>query len=130
MAARRRSGRTKTTAARGARGLIAERLARLERGLPSSLRDYAAELRRRLDGLEREVTRAQLDVRRRAARLLRDASHLLGKLEAGGEAGWSRLAAPARRQLLDLLRRLETAVAPPPLRRRATRRPRAARSAG
>jgi hypothetical protein len=85
-------------------------LGRIE--LPPTLRDYARQVRSRLDGLERELTRTSVDVRRRAARLLREASHQLGRLEAEGEAGWRRLATPYRRQLVDLLRRLEKAVAP------------------
>jgi hypothetical protein len=86
------------------------------------LRDYAAQVTDRLDGLERDVTRTSMDVRRRAARLIREASHQLGRLEEKGEAGWRRLTRPYRRQLVDLLGRLEKAVAPQPARKKASRK--------
>ena len=91
--------------------------------LPPTLRAYASEVRKRLDALERELARAQVDVRRQAARVLREASQQLGKLEAEGEAGWRRLAAPYRKELVTLLRRLEKALAPPAPRKRSPRRP-------
>lgn len=119
-AARKKAARRKTKSTGS--GLSAT-LGRLE--LPPTLRDYASQVRGRLDRLERELTKAQVDVRRRAARLLREASHQLGRLEAEGEAGWRRLTAPYRRQLVDLLRRLEKAVAPT----RPTRATKAVRSA-
>lgn len=109
--ARKKTSRKKATRRTAPRGGLGAALARLE--LPPTLRDYAKQVRKRLDGLEREVTRASVGVRRRAARLLREASQQLGRLEAEGEAGWRRLTAPYRRQLLDLMRRLEKAVAPP-----------------
>jgi hypothetical protein len=114
MAARKKAARKKATRRKarssGLGGRLDAALGRID--LPPTLRDYANQVRGRLDGLERELTRASVDVRRRAARLLREASHQLGRLEAEGEAGWRRLAAPYRRQLLDLLRRLEKALAP------------------
>lgn len=124
MAARKKAARKKATRStartgRGRLGLGAA-LGRIE--LPPTLRDYAQQVRSRLDRLERQITQAQVDVRRRAARLLREASHQLGRLEAEGEAGWRRLATPYRRQLVDLLRRLERAVAPQPARRSAARK--------
>lgn len=128
MAARKKASRKKASRKKATRrkaGLgrgLGAALERLE--LPPTLKDYAKQVRGRLDGLERELTRASVDVRRRAARLLREASHQLGRLEAEGEAGWRRLTAPYRRQLVDLLRRLEKALTP-----KAARRPSAARKA-
>ena len=90
--------------------------------LPPTLRAYASEVRKRLDAIERELARAQGDARRQAARVLREASQQLGKLEAQGEAGWRRLAAPYRKELVALLRRLEKALAPPAPRKRSARR--------
>jgi hypothetical protein len=124
MAARKKASRKKATRRKaGLGGGLGAALGRLE--LPPTLRDYAKQVRGRLDRLEREISRASVDVRRRAARLLRDASHQLGRLEAEGEAGWRRLTSPYRRQLIDLLRRLEKALAPP----RKTGRPSTARKA-
>jgi hypothetical protein len=113
MAARKKAARKKAAArrtGRSARSGLGATLGRFE--LPPTLRDYAKQVRGRLDRLERDLARAQVDVRKRAARLLREASHQLGRLEAEGEAGWRRLTAPYRRQLVDLLRRLEKAVEP------------------
>lgn len=119
---RRKASSRKTSRKTGLAGGLGAALGRLD--LPPTFREYAKQVRGRLDGLERELSRASVDVRRRAARLLREASHQLGKLEAEGEAGWRRLTAPYRRQLVDLLRRLERALAPP-----KARRPSAARKA-
>lgn len=118
MAARKKAARRK--APRGTRYGIGAALGRME--LPPTLRGYARQVAPHLDALERELTRASVDVRRRAARLLREASHQLGRLEAEGEAGWRRLATPYRRQLVDLLRRLEKALAPQKTRARSTAR--------
>jgi len=101
-------------------------LSRLEGQLPPTLREYAAELRRRLDSLERDLARAQLEARRRAARLLRDASHQLGRLEVGGEAAWRKLGASYQKDLVALLKRLEKVLAPQVKAPRKPARPKAA----
>ena len=122
MAARRATKRK--TVRQSARG---GRLAELETRLPATLREFAAMLRKRLDRLERDSARAQLEVRKRAARLLREASRQLGRLEVGGEAAWRKLGASYQKDLVALLVRLEKAVAP----QRATsrKRPRARKAA-
>jgi hypothetical protein len=103
-AARRRTSRSR---GRGRKAFI-----RIEEQLPPTLREYAAEIRKRLDRLEREIARARVEARRRAARVLRDASQQLGRLEVGGEAGWRRLGASYQKDLISLLRRLEKTLAP------------------
>jgi len=122
VAARRTTKRK--TVRQGARG---GRLAKLETRLPTTLREFAAMLRKRLDQLERESTRAQLEVRKRAARLLREASRQLGRLEVGGEAAWRKLGASYQKELVAMLGRLEKAVAPQQATRR--KRPRARKAA-
>jgi hypothetical protein len=104
-------------------------LARLEGKLPATLREFASLLRKRLDRLERDVTKAQLEARRRAARLLREASQQLGRLEVAGEAGWRKLGASYQRELVALLKRLERALAPPATRKPARKKAAARRSA-
>ena len=104
------------------------RLAQLEGQLPPTLREFAGEVRVRLDRLERDITKARLEARRRAASLLREASVQLGRLEVSGEAGWRKLGASYQRELVALLKRLEKALAPPAARKparkkKATRRP-------
>jgi hypothetical protein len=114
-----RSGARKTTRRRKV-----TRLERLERQLPPTLREFAADLRKRLDRLERDATKAQVEVRRRAARLLREASVQLGRLEVGGEAAWRKLGATYQKELVALLHRLEKAVTPArPKRRPARKKP-------
>ena len=121
MAARRKkatrpAGRRKT-AARQAEAA----LARLEQEIPANLKDFSRRVRAGLSGLEKEIARAQANPRREAARLLREASHALGGWEAEGERRWRKLAAPARREALRLLHRLEAALAAPN-RKKATRK--------
>ena len=111
----RRSARKAATRISGPLGIEFE--------VPSTFRAYAQQLRRRLDQLEGELARARADVRQGAARLLREASQQLGKLEARGEAGWRGLAEPYRRELANLLRRLEQMLAPTRARRRPRRKP-------
>jgi hypothetical protein len=115
-----RSSKKKASRRRSARS---DAFARLEGQLPPTLREYAKELRKRLDRLESDVTKAQLEARRRAARLLREASVQLGRLEVGGEAGWRKLGASYQKELVALLRRLEKAFAPAKPARRRARKP-------
>ena len=89
-------------------------LARLEAELPKNLRDYGKQVRRQLNQVERQLVVAQAQTRRRWARLLRDASHQLGRLEALGERNFHKLTTPYRKEAARLLRQLERAVAPPP----------------
>lgn len=77
--------------------------------LPEKLGQVTAQMRTQLGELERQVDRAQARYRRRAARLLREASEEIGRLEAVGERGWRKLDVGARRRLADLLERLEGA---------------------
>ena len=125
MAARRKKAARKGGGRKTA-GLRAEAaLARLEQELPANLKDFSRRVRKGLAGLEQEIARAQANPRREAARLLRETSHALGGLEAEGERRWRKLAGPARREALRLLRRLEGALAAPKrkkARRKATRR--------
>ena len=124
MTARRSSAKKNTGKGRSRRP---NRLARLGGQLPPTLREYASELRKRLDRLERDVTKAQIEARRRAAKLLREASQQLGRLEVAGEAGWRKLGASYQKELVALLKRLEKALAPPaarkPARKKAAAKP-------
>jgi hypothetical protein len=88
-------------------------LAGIEFELPRNLEDFRKSVQANLTRLEKEVERGSVWARRRAARLLREASHQLGRVEEKGEAGWRRLAEPYRNDLVRLLRRLERAVRPP-----------------
>lgn len=121
MAARTRKKKSARSGSRNA-------FARIEDQLPPTLREYAGELRKRLDRLERELTKAQLEARKRAARLLREASHQLGRLEVGGEAAWRKLGASYQKDLVALLKRIEKVVSPPAKPRRPARKKSASRA--
>jgi hypothetical protein len=120
MAAAKKSTMKKATkkVSGRARGAAAA-LSRLE--LPPTLQAYSKQVQKRLVLLEKEIERAQTEARRRAARLLRNASHELGRLEAGGEQGWRKLASDAQKQAIKLLAQLEKAIAPPGAARKAGR---------
>jgi hypothetical protein len=89
MAARRipkrRRATVRTRARRKTRASLKRSIARIEEELPATLR---------------------------STRLLREASHQLGRFEAEGELRWKRLTARARRDALKLLRRLEREIGP------------------
>ena len=125
MAARRRKRAARKAGRRKATRRAEVALARLEQDLPPSLKEFSRQVQRGLTALEVEIQRAQANPRREFARLLRETSHTLGRLEAEGERRWRKLTAPARREALRLLRRLEGALATP--RRKTARRRAAAR---
>jgi hypothetical protein len=103
-------------------------IARIESELPKALGDYVSRVERELNKLERHIERAGSSARKRATRLLRDASKQLGAVEARGEAAWQRLTAPYRKDAVALLERLENAIGPTkPARKPARRRRVAAR---
>ena len=107
MAARKktRSARKKTTRKKSGKKSLE---------LPSSLADFRKQVRSRLNQAEKELDRANAQARRRLARLIRDGSHLLGRLEERGPAQWRKLTTPVRRDAQRLLKRLASAVGPKP----------------
>ncbi len=106
---RKKSPRKKSATAI-ARARTSAALDRLERELPPTLRDYSRRVRQQLGKLEREIDRTQARYRRQAVRVLREGSHRLGSLEALGERGWRELSKRTRKEILNILRRLEHAV--------------------
>ena len=100
----------KKTTRKANRASARSALPRLE--LPRNLQDFRKRIETQLNALERDVARARTETRRRAARLLREASHQLGRLEAKGETGWRQLAESYRKELVRLLERIERALVP------------------
>jgi hypothetical protein len=96
---------------------------RLERELPPTLAQFSRRMRTQLGRLERQIERTGTRYRRTWTRLLRDASHQLGRFEAEGEARWRRLGTTARSEALRVLRRLERELEPKRRRRPARRVP-------
>lgn len=123
MAARKRSARKKTSRKKSARRKTSRRSA-LTQNLPSNLAEFRKEVRARLNRVEKELDRANAQARRRLARLIRDSSHLLGRLEEKGPTQWRKLTTPARRDAQRLLSRLARAVGPQ--RKKKARRKKAA----
>jgi hypothetical protein len=99
----------------------ARTLARIEGELPPTLGQFERRVRRGLEGLERRIERAEARTRRQLARLLREASHTLGRYEAAGEARWRKLTSQARRDALRVLRNLEAQLEPAGARQAASR---------
>jgi hypothetical protein len=95
---------------------------RIEVELPPELRPYARRMRQGLSRLEKQLASAQAGARRSWARLLREASQQLGRVEALGEREWRKRSIRARRDAVKLLRRLEKAIEPP-ARARPRRKP-------
>jgi len=104
-------------------------LAQLEAELPPNLRDFSRRVRRGLVRLEGQIEREGRDVRRRAARMLKSASHELGRLEARGEREWKRQSLQARRATVRWLRGLERAIEPPKKKPRRKKKAAPARAA-
>lgn len=108
-------GRKKSTARRGgSRRSKAQMgvLERLETELPPTLQGFSRKLNAALTRLESQLDRGQADYRKRAARMLRDASRKLGRLESEGEQGWKQLDRSARKDAARLLKKVEKAVEP------------------
>jgi hypothetical protein len=80
--------------------------------LQITLAQFAKQVRTRLSRLEREIQSAEAT--KQLTRMLRDASHQLGKWEAAGEKRWKKLTANARRDALRLVKRIEKALSPAP----------------
>jgi hypothetical protein len=117
-AVRKRAGETKaargkTTRRKGTRKKTTRRAfsaSRLESELPRSLRDFSRHVRRDLAKLEKQIESGRREARRRLTRLVRDASHLLGRIEARGPQGWRRLSGQALREAEGVLRRIRKAI--------------------
>ena len=123
----KRGAKGRGTARRNALGAARSAFARIEAELPVNLRDYVREVEAQLNHLEKRIEEAGSSARKRATRLLREASKQLGSLEERGEAAWGRLTAPYRKEAVALLDRLEAAIAPPatppkPRRKRARKK--------
>ncbi len=90
--------------------------------LPREMGVYVRRVRRGLARIERELETAQKGASRRWARLLRDTSHQLGRIEEAGERAWRRRTLRARRDAVALLKRLERAIEPPARKKKARRK--------
>jgi hypothetical protein len=108
----RRPAKARSPARKNALAAARSAISRIEAELPVSLRDYVGEVEAQLNRLEKRIEDAGSAARKRATRLLREASKQLGSLEERGEAAWGRLTASYRKEAVSLLDRLEAAIEP------------------
>jgi hypothetical protein len=78
--------------------------------LPKSLKAFARQLRRDLTAIEKLIENAGKDARKSLARVVRDASHQLGKLEARGEKEWRALSRNAKRDVDKIAKKVRKVV--------------------
>ena len=110
----RKSAPNKRAVKKTARGktATARTLTRLQMELPPTLRDFSRRMSRGLSDLEKRIEQEGRIARRRGARMLRQASHRLGQLEAQGEREWREQSLRARHAAVRLLRQLEKSLEP------------------
>ena len=78
--------------------------------LPKSLKAFGRQLRRDLNAIEKQIEIARKDARRSLARVVRDASHQLGVLEARGQREWRSLSRNAQRDVDRIVKRVREAT--------------------
>ena len=118
MAAARKTTRKKTTRKKAGRKSA---LDLLEESLPKDLRSYAHRMRLNLARIEKQIDTARKERRRQFVRMLKEASHRLGRLEAEGEKRFRQQTTQARKDAVKLLHRIERAIEPKP-RKKAARK--------
>jgi hypothetical protein len=118
MAARRKKSRKKSARKTGRKKAGRKKAARkksaaqqlLGSQLPRSLKALTAQMRRDLGRIERQLQTAGRGTRASLARVLRDASHQLGILEARGQQEWNKRSARAQREVQKTLARMRRAL--------------------
>ena len=78
--------------------------------LPKSLKALSRQLRRDLNAVEKQIETAGKETRRSLTRVVRDASHHLGTLEARGQKEWRKMSSRARSEVERTLKRVKRAA--------------------
>ena len=78
--------------------------------LPKSLKALSNQLRRDLNAIEKQIETAGKDTRRSLTRVVRDASHHLGALEARGQQKWRKMSTRARNEVERTVKRVRRAA--------------------
>ena len=78
--------------------------------LPKSLKALSLQLRRDLNAIEKQIETAGKETRRSLTRVVRDASHHLGTLEARGQKEWRKMSTRARGEVERTLKRVKRAT--------------------
>ena len=97
----------KKTAKKKARRISASDL--LGEDLPKSLKALSSQIRRDLNAIEKQIENAGKDARRSLMRVVRDASHHLGVLEARGQQEWRKMSRRARTEVERTIKRVRAA---------------------
>jgi hypothetical protein len=118
---RKKATRKKATAKKTARKKGAKKTSRKKTGritasdllgaeLPKSLKALSRQLRRDLNAIEKQIETARKETRRSLTRVVRDASHHLGTLEARGQKEWRKMSSRARSEVERTLKRVKRAT--------------------
>ena len=121
MAARKKTTRKKTTRKKTTRKKATRKTNRrkavrkkaaelLGEELPKSLKALSRQLRRDLNAIEKQIGTARVGTRRSLTRVIRDASHQLGALEARGQKEWRAMSTRARNEVQRTVRRVRRAA--------------------
>jgi DNA topoisomerase VI subunit B len=115
-AARKKATAKKTTRKKAAKKTARKKLGRIAASdllgaeLPKSLKALSRQLRRDLNAIERQIQTARKETRRSLTRVVRDASHHLGTLEARGQKEWRKMSSRARSEVERTLKRVKRAT--------------------
>ncbi len=107
---RKPATRRKTTRKKATRKKATRRAALLGERLPASVGALTRQLRTDLNAIEKQIQTAGKDTRRSLTRVMRDASHQLGVLEARGQKGWRTASRKARSEVERIVKRVQRAV--------------------
>jgi hypothetical protein len=118
---RKKTTRKKATAKKTTRKKAAKKTGRKKIGriaasdllgeeLPNSLKALSHQLQRDLNAIEKQIETAGKETRRSLTRVVRDASHHLGTLEARGQKEWRKMSTRARGEVERTLKRVKRAT--------------------
>ena len=115
-AASKKATRKKTTKKKVAKKKVAKKKTAKKKAsalgseLPKSLSHFGDQLRRDLNKVEKQVETAGRNARRSLTRLVRDASHQLGSLEARGQREWKKRSKQAEKDVQRIVNRVKKAI--------------------
>lgn len=121
MTVRKKATRKKTTRKKTTRKKAARKTSRSEtvrkkaaellgEEFPKSLKALSSQVRRDLNAIEKQIETARVGTRRSLTRIVRDASHQLGSLEAHGQKEWRAMSARARNEVQRTVQRVRRAA--------------------
>jgi len=112
---RKKATKKKATKKKAAKKTVSKKQRRISAAsllgeqLPKSLKALSTQLRRDLNAIEKQIETAGKDTRRSLTRVVRDASHHLGALEARGQQEWRKMSRRARNEVERTIKRVRAA---------------------